>query len=304
MLKDALGKKDLPHLMFYGPPGTGKTSAAKAIARQLYGDQVKLRCLELNASDERGIQTVRNKIKQFASGAVGRDCACGFKLIILDESDAMTKDAQSALRRTMELYSKVTRFVFICNYVSRIIEPLTSRCAKFRFKPFHFDVMHERLQYIADQEGLTLGEGALEAVSQHCGGDMRKAVTLLQSSVRLNGTAVEGEHIAEVAEAVPPGVVNRFLAVCKQGQFKKIQAEVEEFVQQSYVTGNFLNQLQEKVIGSSLYSDRTKAQVCDAIARCDAALTLGSTDYAQLIDLGARCGLAIAQKASCSPLAP
>lgn len=155
---------------------------------------MQTRVMELNASDERGINVVRSKVKAFASGAVGQPVPgypCPpYKLLILDEADSMTQDAQNALRRTMEAYSKVTRFCFICNYVSRIIEPLASRCAKFRFRPLHREVMSDRLHFICNKEGVDLQPDALQLLAQVAGGDLRKAVTTLQSAVRLGGDQV------------------------------------------------------------------------------------------------------------------
>jgi replication factor C subunit 2/4 len=155
---------------------------------------MQTRVMELNASDERGINVVRSKVKAFASGAVGQPVPgypCPpYKLLILDEADSMTQDAQNALRRTMEAYSKVTRFCFICNYVSRIIEPLASRCAKFRFRPLHQEVMSDRLHFICGKEGVTLQQEALKLLAEVAGGDLRKAVTTLQSAVRLSGVQV------------------------------------------------------------------------------------------------------------------
>ena len=188
-LKTALHTGELPHLLFYGPPGTGKTSTILAVCRELYGPLMKKRVLELNASDERGIKVVRDKIKKFAQTKVGKNKVDGFpcppfKIIILDEADAMTDVAQAALRRTIEQYSKVTRFCLICNYVSRIIDPLASRCAKFRFKPLSNSAMLGRLREVAAAENLTLVDDCEDTLIKTSQGDMRKGKRL-QNNISL-----------------------------------------------------------------------------------------------------------------------
>ena len=183
-------------MLFYGPPGTGKTSTILALAKELYGPQLfKTRVLELNASDERGISIVREKVKDFARmqlsnpppGYDDKYPCPPYKIIILDEADSMTQDAQSALRRTMETYSKITRFCLICNYVTRIIDPLASRCSKFRFKPLDQGNAKKRLEDIAENEEVRLEAGAVETLIKSSEGDLRKAITFLQSAARLVG---------------------------------------------------------------------------------------------------------------------
>jgi replication factor C subunit 2/4 len=183
-------------MLFYGPPGTGKTSTVLALAKELYGPElIKSRVLELNASDERGISIVRDKVKNFArmqlsnpSAAYRAQYPCPpYKIIILDEADSMTQDAQSALRRTMETYSKITRFCLICNYVTRIIDPLASRCSKFRFKSLDQGNAIKRCEEIAQKEGVKLEDGAVETLIKCSEGDLRKAITFLQSAARLVG---------------------------------------------------------------------------------------------------------------------
>ena len=183
-------------MLFYGPPGTGKTSTVLALAKELYGPElIKTRVLELNASDERGISIVREKVKDFArmqlsnpSAAYRAQYPCPpYKIIILDEADSMTQDAQSALRRTMETYSKITRFCLICNYVTRIIDPLASRCSKFRFKSLDQGNAKKRVEEIAEKEGVRLEDGAADALIKCSEGDLRKAITFLQSAARLVG---------------------------------------------------------------------------------------------------------------------
>lgn len=183
-------------MLFYGPPGTGKTSTILALAKQLYGPEMfRSRVLELNASDERGISIVREKVKDFARMQLSNPplhykdkYPCPpYKIIILDEADSMTQDAQSALRRTMETYSKITRFCLVCNYVTRIIDPLASRCSKFRFKMLDQGNAKKRLEDIAANENVKLENGAVDALINCSEGDLRKAITFLQSSAKLVG---------------------------------------------------------------------------------------------------------------------
>ncbi|KAL0078998.1 DNA replication factor [Phycomyces blakesleeanus] len=169
----------LPHLLFYGPPGTGKTSTILACARKLYGDHYKSMILELNASDDRGIEVVREQIKNFASTRTMY--SSGFKLILLDEADAMTTQAQAALRRVIEKYTKNVRFCIVCNYVSKIIPAIQSRCTRFRFAPLETEQIEKRLETIVEAEGINLtedGKGALLKLSR---GDMRRALNILQA---------------------------------------------------------------------------------------------------------------------------
>jgi len=214
ILSRTMQSSNLPHMLFYGPPGTGKTSTILALAKELYGPELmKSRVLELNASDERGISIVRQKVKDFArqqlsvapnhnimvedkSGSTGeaktvryRDkYPCPpFKIIVLDEADSMTQDAQSALRRTMETYSRMTRFCLVCNYVTRIIDPLASRCSKFRFKSLDQGNAVKRVSDIAQLENVALEDGVAEELVRVADGDLRKAITFLQSAARLVG---------------------------------------------------------------------------------------------------------------------
>lgn len=202
-------------MLFYGPPGTGKTSTILALAKELFGPEMfRTRVLELNASDERGISIVREKVKDFARMQLSnpppqykdRYPCPPYKIIILDEADSMTQDAQSALRRTMETYSKITRFCLVCNYVTRIIDPLASRCSKFRFKTLDQGNAKKRLEDIAVIEDVKLEPGAVETLIKCSEGDLRKAITFLQSAARLVG-AVKAPHSTNKVHAKKRRVV-------------------------------------------------------------------------------------------------
>lgn len=173
----------LPHLLLYGPPGTGKTSTILAVARKLYGNQFHNMILELNASDDRGIDVVRQQIQDFASTqSFSFGAKAHVKLVLLDEADAMTKDAQFALRRVIEKYTKNTRFSLICNHVNKVIPALQSRCTRFRFAPLDSVHVKERLKHVIEAEKLVVTDAGLDAVVRLSNGDMRKALNILQST--------------------------------------------------------------------------------------------------------------------------
>jgi replication factor C subunit 2/4 len=274
----------LPHMLFYGPPGTGKTSTILALCRQLFGPELmKSRVLELNASDERGISVVREKIKTFAKVAVSQPDPAfpspPYKIIILDEADSMTQDAQSALRRIMETYSRITRFCLICNYVTRIIEPITSRCSKFRFKPLDTTSTRSRLEHICNTESIAYTPEALDSLIKVSDGDLRRAITFLQSASRLHSTpedpitpysiqeiggvipdarlaqlvealGVEVQRPAEGGEDVEMKEVKLAGTVAKKGDkggFAKVRKEVEQIVRDGYSATQILTQVKDPV---------------------------------------------------------
>jgi len=176
---DMVNNRNIPHMVFYGSAGTGKTSTAIAICKQLYKDSYNDNVLELNASDERGIRVVREKIKTFSQKAADTD----FKVIILDEADAMTNDSQFALRRIIEKYSINTRFILICNYINKIITPLLSRCAIFRFKTMKSNEIKDILMKIIKKENIIIDE---ENISNIIKDDLRRSINNLQKLIFLN----------------------------------------------------------------------------------------------------------------------
>ncbi|KAH7861432.1 hypothetical protein Vadar_026112 [Vaccinium darrowii] len=291
VLTNTLETANCPHMLFYGPPGTGKTTTALAIAHQLFGPELyKSRVLELNASDDRGINVVRTKIKNFAAVAVGSGRQGGypcppFKIIILDEADSMTEDAQNALRRTMETYSKVTRFFFICNYISRIIEHLASRCAKFRFKPLSEEIMTGRILHICQEEGLDLDSEALSSLSSISQGDLRRAITYLQGAARLFGSSISSKDLISVSGVIPQEVVQSLFAACKGGDFDLANKEVNNVIQEGYPVSQMLSQLFEVIVGADDISDEQKAKICKKLAETDKCLVDGADEYLQLLDV-------------------
>lgn len=295
-LKSSLESGNLPHLLFYGPPGTGKTSTILAICKQLFGaEQYKERVLELNASDERGIGVVREKIKNFAKGATAAYTSSGtpcppWKVIILDEADSMTGDAQSALRRTMETYSKVTRFCLVCNYVSRIIEPLASRCAKFRFKPLNGDVMRARLEYVCRAEGVTGAVGArlpavLDRVMALANGDLRRAITYVQSTYTFYGAELDTEHIVQIAGLIPDAMVTGFFEALRSNSYARLESTVRDLLLDGFSAQQLLEQAFGCLMRDPNMTDVQKGTVLLKLSKADKSLNEGCDEYVQLMDV-------------------
>lgn len=197
----------------------------------------------------------------------------------------MTEDAQNALRRTMETYSKVTRFFFICNYISRIIEPLASRCAKFRFKPLSEEIMSSRITYICNQEGLNLDAEALSTISSISQGDLRRAITYLQSAARLFGSSISSKDLISVSGVIPQEVVDALFAACKSGNFDLANKEVNNVIAEGYPVSQMFSQLFDIIVEADDLSDEQKARICRKLGEADKCLVDGADEYLQLLDV-------------------
>lgn len=298
-------------MLFYGPPGTGKTSTILALARDLFGPTLyKSRLLELNASDERGIDVIREKVKNFAKTTVkevvsGYPCP-PFKLILLDEADSLTTDAQTALRRIMEVYARGTRFCLLCNYVSRIIEPLTSRCAKFRFKPVEATAGIAKLQAIATAEGVQLSDqDVLPITLEVAGGDLRRAITLIQSVHGLGGPVTAG-RIREFAGVPPIELVEDAMRWCRQEAIGPLVDWAQRaIIREAYSVQNLLGQLLQSILGDPEIPAGRKALVALRFSQVDYALVDGADETLQLISLLTHAQMILtAQDKTIIPLLP
>lgn len=283
-LQSFLSKKSVPHLLFAGPPGVGKTAAALCIARELFGSEWKSNMLELNASDERGIDTIRVKVKDFARTM--SLSGMPFKIILLDEADALTREAQQALRRTMEKYASTTRFILDCNYPSKIIDPIQSRCAIFRFKKLPDKYVVDYLSKIANSEGIVVAKEVLESINKLSNGDMRKAVNLLQSAATAGNVTVE--TIYQLASAVKPQEVEKIISAALAGNFIVARKTlVDTMLDNGISSRDMLKQLSSTVLEMEI-SQHTKVSLIEAIAEAEFRIIEGSDQFIQLDALVAK----------------
>ena len=283
-LKSFVKHRQLPHLIFAGPAGTGKTSTAIAVAIELFGEDWRQNFLELNASNERGIDVIRENVKDFARIKPSNDL--GFKIIFLDEADQLTQEAQAALRRTMELYSSATRFIFSCNYSSQIILPIQSRTVVMRFRPIEYEEMKKRLIEVARAEKLDLGEESLEAIFSISEGDMRKALNVLQTIS--NSGQITPARIYEISGAVNPKDFKLLLSKALSGIFDEARESMDQMVIERGLSGMDIVRGLHGAIRREKVPPKQKVQVIMALGEAEFRLVEGATDLIQLDALLAR----------------
>ncbi|MBS7653136.1 MAG: replication factor C small subunit [Candidatus Bathyarchaeia archaeon] len=290
-LKRFVEERNLPHLLFVGPAGVGKTTAILALARDLYGPTYRNFILELNASDERGIDTIREKVKLFARTAP-MSGEVPFKILIMDEADSLTAPAQHALRRIMEVYTKTCRFCLIGNYSESIIEPIQSRCSIFRFNPLSEEDMRGWLRSIASKEGVKLLEEGLLAICEASQGDMRKAINLLQAAAAVKGGVVDDTAIYSVLGKTSPKMVREMISLGLKGEFIEAREVLRSLlVDEGMAAEDILRMVYSEIIRMNI-PEEWKIRLSDAIGEVDYRLTQGSRPEIQLSVLLAKLALA------------
>lgn len=278
-LKAYVKQKNMPNLLFAGPPGVGKTLCAIALANEMFGESFSQNFMELNASDERGIDVVREQIKSYAAtlpfGGIK------FKIIFLDEADALTREAQNALRRTMENTSATTRFILSANYSSKIIEPIQSRCALFRFRPLSEQQITERIKHIAQKEKVHVAEDGYQALVYSSEGDMRRAINFLQTATTL-GEKVTEDTIYKVAAKARPKEVKELIELAMAGKFENARKKLDALLYEYGLSGeDVILQIYREIIGIDM-DQRKKVELLDRIGEYNFRLTEGANERIQL----------------------
>jgi replication factor C small subunit len=290
-LKNFVKDRNLPHLLLVGPAGTGKTTSIVALAHDLYGPSYRSYILELNASDERGINVIRDKVKNFArTSAIASDVS--FKILIMDEADSLTSAAQHALRRTMEIYTRTCRFCLIGNYSENIIEPIQSRCSVFRYSPLSEADSKEWVRIIAAKESVNLLEEGLDAIYEASSGDLRKATNLLQAAAATQGGEVDDIAIYSVLGRVSPGKVREMIGLGLKGDFLDAREVLRGLlIDEGLAAVDIIRIVYSEVMRLNI-PERQKVSLSDAIGEVDYRLTQGARAEIQLSTLLAKLALA------------
>ena len=276
-LKSFVEKNSMQHCLFAGPAGTGKTTCAIALARELFGENWQNNFLETNASQERGIQVVREKIKDFART---KPLGTEFKIILLDEADSLTKDAQHALRRTMENYASSCRFILSCNYSSKLIDPIQSRCAIFRFSNLNENNVTSYLKKISESENFKISENTLKAVFETSNGDLRRAVNILQSISSIKD--VDESKVYEMTSQAPPELINNIINFGLKGDIKESRKFLFDLLLRYGLSGSdFLKQMLKEVWKLKI-DDKKRLKIIEKIGECEFRIVEGSDEQIQL----------------------
>ncbi len=272
-------KKSLPHCLFAGPAGCGKTTAALCIAHELYGSSIKGKFLELNASDERGIDVIREKVKEFARQPAISTSGL-FRIVYLDEADALTKDAQHALRRTMENYSHICRFILAVNYSGKIIPPIQSRTAVFRFSALKEKDMIDYLKKVAKEEKLKIDEDAYRTIIRAAEGDMRKAINILQTAS--TSKVIDEDVVYSVTRRADPAAVKKMLETAIAGRFKEARSQLIALLNDHGLAGeDIIREVHGQIFELDI-SDRQKLEMIERVGEYEFRLTEGSNPHVQL----------------------
>ena len=279
LLKSSYNGKIIPHLLFHGPPGTGKTSSIIAICKQYYGNNYQNSVLELNASDDRGITIIRGKIKEFAKLCVNSTKGPKFKIIILDEADFLTADAQAALRRCIECYSNVTRFCIICNYINKIIIPIQSRCAIMYFKPIPHNIIKYRLEYIIKNEKIDIPSEYLYKIIHNSDGDLRKAINNIQFYTIIND---KESYDTFYIDNKLNDISNLFK---KTNNIKIISKQIKNYLYQGISGKILIKNILEFILDYKKISDTQKYKIIENLSETECNLIDGSSEYIQIINL-------------------
>jgi len=270
---------NIPHLLFAGPAGTGKSTLAIVTVKELYGENWKENFLELNASDERGINVVREKVKTFArTKSIGN---VPFKIIFLDEADALTPEAQQALRRTMENYSSTCRFILSCNYSSKIIDPIQSRCILFRFKLLEKKDIEKIIQIIAERENLSLNLEAIEILYEGSEGDCRKCINILQSTAAIS-PSISSELLATIISDAKPKDIKVVLDYALSGDFEKSREKLFDIMLKQSISGQDIIKAIQKEIWNLPIEPEVKVKLTEKTGEAEFRIVEGSDPFIQL----------------------
>ena len=279
-VKAFVEQKNMPHVLFTGPAGVGKTALSLVIARKLFGENWRENFLELNASDERGIDVVRVKVKDFARTRAIGDVP--FKIIYLDECDALTKDAQQALRRTMENYTQTTRFILSCNYSSKILDPIQSRCAVFRFQPLPKEDVFTIIDKIAEKEAISITPDAKDALYEVSGGDCRRLENIFQSCAAIADGSITGQIVYSMASVAHPKEVKEMLDMALANKFVEARAKLLDTMLKYGLSGlDIIKQFQREFWNIDV-PNRTKIALIDKCGEIEFRMVEGSDEYVQL----------------------